>query len=101
MHHKAKSLCLCGALSMAIMFNAGLCSGEPNLVLRTGGTSLEVDSGSGVIQQIQDTSSGTTLAAHPGTAENFRLTLLKPDKSTITLFGKNQLCHPRGSMETR
>ncbi len=91
MQYKAKFLCLCGAMSMAVMLSASdLCNAQSNLILHTGGTSIEVDNGSGVIHLIQDSTSGTTLAARTGTAENFRLTLLKPDKSTVTIFGKNQ-----------
>ena len=43
-----------------------------------------------MILRIHDTASGITLAPPAGLAENFRLTLLKPDRTTVTVLGKDQ-----------
>lgn len=90
MHRREKNLCLCGLLSVGLMISANPCNSQSNLALRSGGTTIEVDSGSGVIHIIQDSLSGATLSPSPGMAENFRLTLMNPDKSTVTVFGRNQ-----------
>lgn len=52
--------------------------------------SLEVDSGAGTITRIWHAASGVALAPPPGTSENFRLTLLMPDKTTAIILGKDQ-----------
>lgn len=90
MHHKAISLCLQGVLSMAFILNASQCHSQSNLVLQTDGITVEANGGNGVLQFIKDSKSGISLTPRDGSAENFRLTLLKPDKSTVTIFGKNQ-----------
>jgi hypothetical protein len=79
-----------GLLTLCIVFTAGLCRGQSNLRLQAGAT-LEADRTSGVILRIHDTASGVTLAVAPGLAENFRLTLQKPDRTTVTVLGKDQV----------
>jgi hypothetical protein len=77
-------------LTLVFMLCPGAGNAQSNLILRVGGMSLEVESGSGAIHQIQDASTHIRLAARAGMAENFRLTLLKPDMTTVTILGKNQ-----------
>src|ERR1035438_10499176 len=72
---------LTNALCATLILTAGLCHAQSNLVLCAGGTTLEGDGRSGAILRIHDASSGITLAPPPGLAENFRLTLQKPDRS--------------------
>ena len=67
-------------LCAVLILTAGLGHAQSNLVLCAGGTTLEVDRQSGAILRIQEKSSGITLAAAPNLAENFRLTLQKPDR---------------------
>ena len=81
---------LSNALCATLIFTAGLCHAQSNLVLRADGTTLEGDRQSGAILRIHDASSGITLAPAPGTAENFRLTLQKPDRTNVTVLGKDQ-----------
>src|ERR1017187_9491986 len=81
---------LSNALCATLVFAAGLCHAQSNLVLRAGGTTLEGDGRSGAILRIHDASSGITLAPPPGLAENFRLTLQKPDRTTVMVLGKDQ-----------
>src|ERR1035438_5061627 len=78
------------ALCATLIFAAGLCRAQSNLVLRADGTILEADRKSGAILRIHDASSGITLAPLPSLAENFRLTLQKPDGTTATVLGKDQ-----------
>ena len=79
-----------GALWAAVCFTAPLCHAQSNLVLSVGGTTLEGNPTNGVILRIHEASSGITLAPAPALAENFRLTLQKPDRTTVTLLGKDQ-----------
>lgn len=81
---------LANALCAALLLAAGLCHAQSNLVLCAGGTTLEGDRRSGAILRIHDASSGITLAPPPGLAESFRLTLQKPDRTTVTVVGKDQ-----------
>ena len=81
---------LSNALCATLVLVAGLCRAQSNLVLRAGGTTLEGDGRSGAILRIHDASSGITLAPPPGLAENFRLTLQKPDRTTVMVLGKDQ-----------
>ncbi|MBI2301355.1 MAG: hypothetical protein HYU66_20805 [Armatimonadetes bacterium] len=71
-----------------------LCCGagfaQPGLALRAGGVALEVDPAHGRILRVTDTLSGIALAAREDAAENYRLVLLKPDKSTSVVLGKDQ-----------
>lgn len=99
MLQSTKSLCLCGLLSVGLMCSDTPSNAQSNLALRSDGITIEVDNGSGVIHLIQDSMSGVTLSPSPGMAENFRLTLLKPDKSTVTVFGKNQTLSASRVME--
>ena len=78
------------ALCVTLIFAAGLCRAQSNLILRADGITLEGDSKSGAILRIHDASSGITLAPLPSLAENFRLTLQKPDGTTATVLGKDQ-----------
>jgi hypothetical protein len=79
-----------GALCAALISTTTLCHAQSNLVLRAGGTKLEGNPTNGVILRIQDTASGITLAPSPALAENFRLMLQKPDRTTVTVLGKDQ-----------
>ena len=79
-----------GALCAALILTANRCYAQSNLVLRAGGATLEADHTNGAILRIHDASSGITLAPSPAQAENFRLTLQKPDRTTVTLLGKDQ-----------
>ena len=81
---------LTNALCATLILAAGRCHAQSNLVLRAGGTTLEGDRRSGAILRIHDASSGITLAPPPSLAENFRLTLQKPDRTTVTVLGKDQ-----------
>ena len=81
---------LSSALCAALIFAAGLCRAQSNLVLRAGGITLEGDPKSGAILRIHDASSSVTLAPPAGLAENFRLTLQKPDGTNVTVLGKDQ-----------
>jgi hypothetical protein len=78
------------ALCAMLILAAGLSHAQSNLVLRAGGTALEADGKSGAILRIHDASSAITLAPPPELAENFRLVLQKPDRTTITVLGKDQ-----------
>src|ERR1035437_1390911 len=78
------------ALCVTLIFAAGLCRAQSNLILRADGITLEGDSKSGAILRIHDASSGITLAPLPSLAENFRLTLQKPDGTTAMVLGKDQ-----------
>src|ERR1035437_10851282 len=77
------------ALCVTLIFAAGLCRAQSNLILRADGITLEGDSKSGAILRIHDASSGITLAPLPSLAENFRLTLQKPDGTTAMVDRKS------------
>jgi hypothetical protein len=81
---------LSAALSATLIFTAGLCRAQSNLVLRADGITLAGDRASGVILRIHDALSGITLAPPTGLAENFRLVLHKPDGTNVTVLGKDQ-----------
>ena len=81
---------LSNALCATLIFAAGLCHAQSNLVLRAGGITLEADRQSGVILRVHDASLGITLAPPPGLAENFRLTLQRADRTAVTVLGKDQ-----------
>ncbi len=81
---------LANALCTMLVFAAGLCHAQSNLVLHAGGITLEADRNSGVILSIYSAASGITLAPPAGLAENFRLTLHKPDGTNVTVVGKDQ-----------
>ena len=57
---------LSNALCATLIFAAGLCHAQSNLVLRAGGITLEADRQSGVILRVHDASLGITLAPPPG-----------------------------------
>ena len=81
---------LFNVLCATLIFIAGLSRAQSNLVLCADGITLEGDHKSGVILRIHDASSGITLAPLPSLAENFRLTLQKPDGTTAMVLGKDQ-----------
>src|ERR1035437_7468170 len=78
-----------GAMWAVLILTANLCHAQSNLALNAAGTTLEGNPTNGVILRIHDTASGITLAPAPSVAENFRLTLQKPDRTTVTLLGKD------------
>lgn len=79
---------LCAAIFLTILL-AGACNSAP-LVAEDNGILVEVSPANGAITRIVDKPSGTTLAPSYAPAENFRLVLLKPDKTTVTILGKDQ-----------
>ena len=62
-----------------------------DLVLRGDGISLSVDPARGTIAGIRDLASGLVLAPPPGSAGNFGLDLLYPDKKRSSIAGRDQL----------
>jgi hypothetical protein len=75
------------AVSLAV---ATAHAAEAPLVLENDQVRLEVDPACGTLERVLDKASGIALAAAPVLAENFRLTLLLPDKKTLTILGKDQ-----------
>ncbi len=64
-------------------------AGDP-IVLRAGTLALKIDAASGVFSGIQDEADPIDLTPPAGMAGNFRLILLRPDKSQTTILGKDQ-----------
>ena len=60
------------------------------IVLEAGQAAIEVDPQRGVFTCLRDPASALKLEAAPGMAENFRLTLLKPDNTTAIILGRDQ-----------
>jgi hypothetical protein len=60
------------------------------IVLENNQVALEVGPACGTLGRVLDKASGIALAAAPALAENFRLTLLLPDKKSRTILGKDQ-----------
>jgi hypothetical protein len=90
---RSRSPRLC--LTVIAIFTAGLAgslsrAGDAPVVLENSQVLLEIDPAFGVISHILDKSSGIALAPVPALAENFRLVLLMPDKTTATIMGKHQ-----------
>jgi hypothetical protein len=79
-----------GAIGAMLILASHLGHAQSNLLLCVDGTTLEGNPTNGVILRIHDASSGITLAPSPDLAENFRLILQKPDRTTVTLLGKDQ-----------
>ena len=81
------------AFHLVVLVGLGLRLGaEPARQIELVGSdlALDVDSGTGTFTRIQHPASGVSLASPLGMAENFRLTLLRPDKTTATILGKEQ-----------
>lgn len=79
---------LCAAIALVTLVT-GACNSAP-LVLEDSRILVEVSPGNGAITRIVDRPSDTTLAPDHASAENFRLVLVKPDKTTVTILGKDQ-----------
>ena len=78
------------ALVGAFLTGATSLAADAPVVLENDRVSLEIDPVFGTIGRILDKSSGIALASVPSLAENFRLDLLMPDKTTATVLGKDQ-----------
>jgi hypothetical protein len=81
-------LCL-GVFSAAL---SGSAAGGTELpvVLENDQVSVAFDPVAGVLTGIRDKPSGIEVAPAAGLAENFRVVVLRPDKSTATILGKDQ-----------
>jgi len=66
------------------------CAEEKPIALENSWALLQIDPTSGTFVRILDRSSGIELTPARSLAENFRLTLLTPDKKTFTILGKDQ-----------
>src|SRR5262249_6573158 len=63
---------------------------ELPLVLENDAIRVTFDPVSGTVTRIRDRVSGIELVPLPGLAENFRLVVLRPDRSTVPILGKDQ-----------
>ena len=82
-----RSHLLCALLALLCL--AGACASAP-LAVQDSRALVEIAPDNGAIMRIVDKSSGIALAPDHAPAENFRLVLLKPDKTTLTILGKDQ-----------
>ncbi|MFI5384597.1 MAG: DUF6259 domain-containing protein [Fimbriimonadales bacterium] len=82
--------CLAFLLAAAVKARQAEGPGRGQILLQAGTLALNVDPGSGVFSAIRDETSGVDLAPPAGMADCFRLVLLRPDKSQLTILGRDQ-----------
>ena len=90
-YSQSYSLCLAiFALLATGLAGSAVAAANTSIRLENSHVLLEIDPALGTICRILDKSSGIDLASTPALAENFRLVLLMPDKTTATIMGRDQ-----------